>query len=116
MGAQPVAAPLSTHRTDALGWRFGANLLALCGAVALSQEQVAERAALHRTEISLLECAQRLPRLETIVKLAGAIEVEPCELLAGMAWRPAGRCGRPGLGSRSGAFHVEPLADGPGSS
>jgi hypothetical protein len=48
---------------------------------------LAHRAGLHLTEIGLLERALRLPRLDTIVKLAGAFEVEPCELLTGMAWR-----------------------------
>jgi transcriptional regulator with XRE-family HTH domain len=37
--------------------------------------------------IALLERGLRSPRLDTIVKLAGALEVEPCELLRGMAWR-----------------------------
>lgn len=47
----------------------------------------AERAGLHRTEVSLVERGERLPRLDTIVKLAGALEEEPCELLRGMAWK-----------------------------
>lgn len=81
-----------------LNRRFSENLISLRGRAGLSQERTAERAGLHQTELSLLERGLRLPRLDTIVKLAGAIEVEPCELLAGMAWR---------LGSsrhRSGAY------------
>ena len=35
---------------------------------------------------ALIERGQRVPRLDTIVKLAGAVEVEPCVLLVGMAW------------------------------
>jgi len=34
----------------------------------------------------LIESGKRLPRLDTIVKLAGAVEVEPCALLMGTAW------------------------------
>ena len=55
--------------------------------VGLTQEGTAERAGLHRTEIALIEKGERLPRLDTIVKLGGALGVEPCELLAGMAWK-----------------------------
>lgn len=42
----------------------------------------------------MIEAGQRLPRLDTIVKLGGAVGVEPCELLAGLAWQldpPKGR-------------------------
>lgn len=87
------------RKTEALGGlkqRFGENLILLRGRVDLSQEQTAERAGLHKTEISLLERGLRLPRLDTIVRLAGAIEVEPCELLTGMNWRLAGSIQRGG--------------------
>ncbi len=39
---------------------------------------------LHRTEISLLERAGREPRLTTILKLAQALKIGPCDLLAGI--------------------------------
>ncbi|HEX5592322.1 MAG TPA: helix-turn-helix transcriptional regulator [Solirubrobacterales bacterium] len=69
-----------------LGWRFGQNLVELRGRAGLSQIGTAERAGLNRTEINLLEHGRRVPRLDTIVKLAGAVEVEPCVLLKGLAW------------------------------
>jgi transcriptional regulator with XRE-family HTH domain len=78
---------IGDRKPPSLGQRFGENLVRLRGQVDLSQQQTAERAGLHLTEISLLERGRRVPRLDTIVKLAGAVEVEPCELLAGMAWR-----------------------------
>lgn len=70
-----------------LGLRFGQNLVELRGRVGLSQIGTAERAGLDRTEINLLEHGRRVPRLDTIVKLAGAVEVQPCALLSGLAWR-----------------------------
>jgi transcriptional regulator with XRE-family HTH domain len=76
-----------TPQVRKVGQRFGDNLLVLRNRVDLSQEQTAVRAGLHLTEIGLLERGQRLPRLDTVVKLAGAVEAEPCELLAGMSWR-----------------------------
>jgi transcriptional regulator with XRE-family HTH domain len=68
--------------------RFGVNLVALRERAGLSQEDLAFRAALHRTEIGLLERGARLPRIDTLVKLAGALGVEPGNLLAGIAWKP----------------------------
>jgi len=81
-------------QTARLGRRFGENLTELRARVGLSQVGTAERAGLHRTEVALVEHGRRIPRLDTLVKLAGAVEVAPCELLAGMSWRlhsPRGR-------------------------
>jgi transcriptional regulator with XRE-family HTH domain len=69
-----------------LSRRFGQNLVELRGRAGLSQVGTAERAGLNRTEINLLEHGRRVPRLDTIVKLAGAVEVQPCALLMGLAW------------------------------
>jgi DNA-binding XRE family transcriptional regulator len=63
---------------------FGQNLVELRRGAGLSQVGLAERAGLARTEISLLEGGKRLPRLDTIVKLGGGLETEPCRLLIGM--------------------------------
>jgi transcriptional regulator with XRE-family HTH domain len=48
------------------------------------------RASLHRTAIGQLERAERVARIDTLIKLAGALDVEPSELLAGLAWEPGG--------------------------
>jgi ribosome-binding protein aMBF1 (putative translation factor) len=67
---------------------FMANLWRARRRSGLSQEDLGFRAGLHRTEISLLEVGGRLPRIDTLVKLAGALEIEPGELLEGIAWNP----------------------------
>ena len=72
----------------AVGRCFGENLVELRRRAGLSQTATAERAGLHRTEISFLERALRVPRLDTLVRLAGALEADPSELLAGMAREP----------------------------
>jgi transcriptional regulator with XRE-family HTH domain len=66
--------------------RFAENLIVLRGRADLSQGRIAQRSSLHVTEIGLLERGLRLPRLDTIVKLAGSLGVEPCVLLTGMRW------------------------------
>ena len=60
----------------------------------LSQEALADFAEIHRTQISLIEHGGRLPRIDTVVKLAGGLLVPPCELLEGILWEPRGH--RPG--------------------
>jgi transcriptional regulator with XRE-family HTH domain len=80
----------------AIAKRFAANLLHERKRVGLSQETLAVRAALHRTQIGVLERGSRLPRIDTLVKLSGALGVTPDDLLDGISWRPAE--------SRPGAF------------
>jgi transcriptional regulator with XRE-family HTH domain len=67
---------------------FGANLARARDRANLSQEEVGLRASLHRTEVGQLERGIRLARIDTVVKLAGALGVPPGSLLDGMAWRP----------------------------
>ncbi len=69
--------------------RFAENLIRCRREAGLSQEELAMRASLNRTQISLLENSQRTPRIDTVVKVAGALGVEPGELLRGMRWEPS---------------------------
>jgi transcriptional regulator with XRE-family HTH domain len=68
--------------------RFAKNLAQLRQAAGYSQEELAFRAAIHRTQVSLLESGARMPRVETLVKLAGALEVSPDAILEGIVWEP----------------------------
>jgi transcriptional regulator with XRE-family HTH domain len=53
----------------------------------LSQEELAQLIGVHRLNVGRLERGARLPRLDSILKVAG-LEVSPCELLAGLRWTP----------------------------
>jgi transcriptional regulator with XRE-family HTH domain len=68
--------------------QFGANLSRLREQSGVTQEELAFRASLHRTEIGLLERGGRIPRIDTLAKLAGALGVEPGELFEGIRWEP----------------------------
>jgi len=68
--------------------RFATNLRNARRKREISQEKLGFLCELHRTEISLLERGGREPRLGTIVKLAGALEVRPEELITGIRWLP----------------------------
>ena len=63
--------------------RFAANLVRCRREAGMSQDEVALRASMNRTEVSSLERGLRSPRVETVVKLAGALEVEPGRLFEG---------------------------------
>lgn len=78
---------LISPQAHLLTQRFADNLIVLRDRADQSQETISLRSGLHRTQISLLERGLRTPRLDTILKVAGAVEVEPYELLAGMEWQ-----------------------------
>lgn len=69
---------------------FGRNLFRRRRWAGYSQEEVSKRTGLHRTEVGLLEAGRRTPRIDTLMKLAGALEVEPGILLAGIEWLAPG--------------------------
>jgi transcriptional regulator with XRE-family HTH domain len=68
---------------------FAANLRRVRKAADLSQEEVGFRSSLHRTEVGLLERGARVPRIDTVIKLAAALKVSPGRLLEGITWTPA---------------------------
>jgi len=70
--------------------RFGKNLARCRKRVGISQEEKAVRASLHRTAVGQIERAERVCRIDTLIKLAGALGVEPGELLEGLEWEPGG--------------------------
>jgi len=71
--------------------RFSVNLRQARQAAAISQEELAERCEIHRTEVSLLERGGREPRLGTLVKLAVSLGTTPEALSAGISWDPKAR-------------------------
>jgi transcriptional regulator with XRE-family HTH domain len=66
----------------------------------MSQWDVAFRAGIHHTEMSLLERYERMPRAGTLMRLSGALGSEPGELLDGLAWELDGRPAQPGEAGR----------------
>jgi transcriptional regulator with XRE-family HTH domain len=64
--------------------RFARNLRKHRESAGLSQERLAFKCRLHRTEISLLERGIREPRLSTIVRLARGLGIPATDLLDGV--------------------------------
>lgn len=75
--------------TDELADRFRENLRRHRRRAALSQEELGLLASVHRTEVGLLEHGRRVPRIDTLVKLAASLEVTANDLLDGIDWVPA---------------------------
>jgi transcriptional regulator with XRE-family HTH domain len=67
---------------------FGDNLVRCRKRADLSQDELSVRASVHRTEISQLERGLRIARIDTLIKLAGSLEIPAEDLLAGISWTP----------------------------
>jgi transcriptional regulator with XRE-family HTH domain len=81
-------APDGRLRSEEVAVKFGRNLFRCRRRAAMSQEELGTLASLHRTEIGMLEQGTRLARVDTLMKLAGALSVSPLELLEGIHWTP----------------------------
>ena len=75
--------------------RLGRNLFRARRHAGYSQEELAALCSLHRTEIGHVENGRRLPRVDTLLKLASALAVPMEELIQGIEWAPPAptRCG-----------------------
>jgi len=78
-------------RSEEVAVKFGRNLFRCRRRAAMSQEELGNLASLHRTEIGMLENGTRLARVDTLMKLAGALSIDPSELLEGIHWTPGNR-------------------------
>jgi transcriptional regulator with XRE-family HTH domain len=69
---------------------FGDNLARERRRAGFSQDELSARASVHRTEISQVERGLRIPRLDTVARLCGSLEVSPERLFEGIEWQPGG--------------------------
>jgi transcriptional regulator with XRE-family HTH domain len=70
---------------------FGEKLAAARDRTGLSQEELGHLSSIHRTAVSELELGRNVPGMDTVIRLAGALGVEPCELIADVRWTPPPR-------------------------
>jgi transcriptional regulator with XRE-family HTH domain len=70
--------------------QLGSNLAYCRRRAGLSQEELSFRASIHPTNVGMIECGKRMPKVDTVVKLAGALGIPTEELLDGLTWSPAG--------------------------
>jgi transcriptional regulator with XRE-family HTH domain len=74
--------------------RLGKNLWRARRRAGYSQEELGSLACLHRTEVGMVENGERLPRIDTLMKLAGVLEVQLEALVDGIEWLPPGPPGQ----------------------
>jgi transcriptional regulator with XRE-family HTH domain len=88
-------------RDRAVAERFGRNLRKARRRAGFSQEELGRLTSLHRTHIGYMEMGKRLPRADTLIKLASALAVAVDELLRGIEWIVT-------TPTRPGSFAVDP--------
>ena|ERR1700742_4212740 len=87
---------------QAMRIRVSQNIRVARAARRLSQEEIAFRAEVNRSQISMIETGKRAPRIPTMVALAGVFEIGVADLLAGISFTPADS-------ARGGRFVVQEL-------
>jgi len=69
--------------------RFAANLTWFRCKAGVSQQALGDLIGMNRAQVSALEHGSRIPRLDTILKLAAGLGISPCQLVAWIWWDPA---------------------------
>jgi XRE family transcriptional regulator, regulator of sulfur utilization len=71
-----------------LAHALGRNVARLRREAGMSQGEVGEAAGLHPTAVGLIERGERAAHVYTLVRIAGALEVDASKLLESIAWTP----------------------------
>jgi transcriptional regulator with XRE-family HTH domain len=96
------------RRDDAVAERFGRNLRRERRREGLTQEGLAKLAGLHRTEIGRLESGERVPKIDTLIRLADSAGTTTTKLLDGIYWLPAREQAEP-IGTFTFSIGFDPL-------
>lgn len=83
-----MSSQLDRDTMGAFAKRFGENLARRRKRTRLSQERLSVRASLYRTAVGQLERGERVARMDTFIKLVGALDVRAEDLLEGLKWSP----------------------------
>jgi transcriptional regulator with XRE-family HTH domain len=76
---------------EAVLLRIGSNIEWRRRQLRVSQETVAFRAEIHRTQMTMFENGLRVPKTDTLIRLAGALDVSVADIVAGVGWTPGVR-------------------------
>jgi len=68
---------------------FTENLQSAVARSPLTQEQVARRAGIDRSQMTKLSKGVHIPRIDTMIRLEDALGLERAALVEGIAWTPA---------------------------
>lgn len=70
-----------------LNERFSANLRRVREAAGMTQAELSRRVEVHPTNVCFWEHGERMPRLDTVVKLVSVLDCRADELIEGMVWK-----------------------------
>jgi transcriptional regulator with XRE-family HTH domain len=82
--------------SDEVRERFGINLRQGRKQLGVTQYEIAFRAEVALPAVGLFELGKKIPRIDTFIRLAGAVERNPSELIAGILWIPGEVVATPG--------------------
>lgn len=88
MAEREAPSKRSAVSKNPLAQQFGGNLRHHRLKAGMAQEKLSLGATMNRAEMSLLERGARLPRIDTLLKLASVLDVGPAVLLDGIEWKP----------------------------
>ena len=74
--------------SEGVALKFGDNLRRSRELAGFSQDELAKRASLPRTEVAELESGELIARIDALVQLAEALAIQPGDLIAGISWSP----------------------------
>lgn len=95
---------MTTRSPSASAGTYGASV----DGGGLTQEVLAKRAGLHRTEIGRLESGERVPKIDTLIRLADSAGTTTAKLLDGIYWLPAPEQAEP-IGTFTFSLGFDPL-------
>ncbi len=75
--------------SDELRERLAINIRDCRKRLGISQYELALRSEIHYTSIWPLEAGRQQPRIDSFIRLVGALGVTPNDLTAGIVWLPA---------------------------
>jgi transcriptional regulator with XRE-family HTH domain len=78
-----------TARVPTVAQCFTENLKRALASSSLTQEQVAARAGIDRTQMTKLGKGTQVPQVDTMIKLEAALGLERAALIEGIVWNPA---------------------------
>lgn len=87
MSGRRDALPFSNDLRKALGL----NVRRYRTQLGISQYELGFRAEIHPAAVSPLERGESRPQIDSFIRLAGALGVEPTDLVAGILWTPPER-------------------------
>lgn len=78
----------SDDQIDLVAKSFGQKLREAREGQGMTQERLGQMSATDRSQIGRLESGTTVPRLNTAIRLVGALGLDPCALMADVRWSP----------------------------